>query len=88
MTKNIKYFKASWCGNCRTFEPIFDKLMENYPDVAVAKIDVDAASDDTLAAYNITDLPHIAYEDTSKSTYIVHLKPNKDTIDEFLRSQQ
>ena len=87
MTKNIKYFKASWCGNCRTFEPIFDKLMENYPDVTVAKIDTDAASDETLKAYNITTLPHIAYEDTS-SAYIVSLKPDKDFIDNFLKGRQ
>lgn len=88
MTKEIKYFKAFWCGNCRTFEPIFDKLMQNYPDVTVTKVDVDKVSDEDLALYHITDLPHITYKDTSKSDYIVHLKPNKDTIDEFLRSQQ
>lgn len=88
MTKKIKYFKASWCGNCRAFEPLFDKLMKSYPDVEVEKIDVDKASDADLACYHITDLPHIAYTDDTKSTYILHLKPNKDTIEEFLRSSK
>ena len=86
--QKIKYFKASWCGNCRTFEPVFDQMMRDFPDVVVEKVDVDKASDEDLACYHITDLPHIAYKDDSVSDYIVKLNPVRKTIEDFLRSRQ
>jgi len=33
---------ASWCGPCRTLGPILEKVVEEVPDVELAKIDVDA----------------------------------------------
>lgn len=85
--RNVKYFKASWCGNCRTFEPIFDKLLMDYPDIEVEKIDVDKASEDDLKIYHITDLPHIVYKEDG-CDYIVHLKPDKGAIENFLKERQ
>ena len=32
---------AEWCGPCRTFAPIYDKVSEDNPDVTFAKIDTD-----------------------------------------------
>lgn len=62
--------------------------MRDFPDVVVEKIDVDKASDEDLACYHITDLPHIAYTDDSVSDYIVKLNPVRKTIEDFLRSRQ
>lgn len=62
--------------------------MLDFPDVVVEKVDVDKVSDADLACYHITDLPHIAYTNDAVSTYILKLKPDKTTIEEFLRSQQ
>lgn len=62
--------------------------MSGFPDIVVEKIDVDKASDEDLVCYHITDLPHIAYTNDAVSTYILKLKPDKTTIEDFLRSQQ
>ncbi|PRQ11054.1 thioredoxin [Corynebacterium sp. 13CS0277] len=33
---------ASWCGPCRQFGPIFEKVSENHPEATFAKLDTEA----------------------------------------------
>jgi thioredoxin 1 len=44
------------CGPCKYIGPIFEKMAEEYPDVAFAKVDVDEA-EDVSAACSIRAMP-------------------------------
>jgi thioredoxin 1 len=42
-------FWAEWCGPCKMFGPIYEKVSEQYPDAVFAKVDTEAEQE--LAQY-------------------------------------
>ena len=49
-------FWAPWCGPCRGFAPIFDRVSEANPDVVFAKVDTDAEQE-IAAHFQIRSIP-------------------------------
>jgi thioredoxin 1 len=49
-------FWADWCGPCKRFGPIFEKVSQDNPDARFVKVDTEA--DEELAAkYGVTSIP-------------------------------
>ncbi len=42
-------FWAEWCGPCRMFGPVYEKLSEQHPEIVFAKVDTEAEQE--LASY-------------------------------------
>ncbi len=49
-------FWAEWCGPCRVFGPIFEKVSENHSDVTFAKVDTEAEQE-LAASLGIFSIP-------------------------------
>jgi thioredoxin len=43
-------FWAEWCGPCRAFGPIYEKVSEKHSDITFAKVDTDAEQELSAAA--------------------------------------
>ena len=49
-------FWADWCGPCKAFGPVYERVSEDHPDVMFAKVDTEA--EQALAgAFGIRSIP-------------------------------
>ena len=49
-------FWASWCGPCRMLSPIVDTVAEKYPEIKVAKVNVDEENE-LANKYHVSGIP-------------------------------
>jgi thioredoxin 1 len=49
-------FWATWCGPCRMFAPIYEKVSGKHPDVTFAKVDTDE-NPGTAGQWQISAIP-------------------------------
>ncbi len=54
--KKILYFSAPWCGPCKQFGPVMDRISQT--GILVEKVNVDNAPA-VAAAYNVHSVPTI-----------------------------
>ena len=47
---------ADWCGPCRAFAPVYDRVAEGNPDVTFGKIDTDREQE-LASAFSIRSIP-------------------------------
>jgi len=49
---------APWCGPCRTFGPIYEKVAQKHPDITFGKVDTQAEQD-LARTFDIRSIPTI-----------------------------
>jgi thioredoxin 1 len=49
-------FWAEWCGPCRVFAPVYEKVSERYPDVVFGKVDTEAQQE-LAGFFSIMSIP-------------------------------
>lgn len=49
-------FWAAWCGPCRMFAPVFERVSQRHPDVVFAKVDTEAEPG-LAGKYAISSIP-------------------------------
>ena len=54
--KKVYAFSAKWCGPCKTYKPVFDATMADYPGMESRYIDIDEESELT-SEHKIRSVP-------------------------------
>jgi thioredoxin 1 len=52
-------FWAGWCGPCKMFAPVYEKMAEKHNDITFAKVDTEAQSD-LASLFGIQSIPTLA----------------------------
>jgi len=52
-------FWADWCGPCKSFAPVYEKVAENHPDIVFGKVDIQ--NEEQIAQmFGIRSIPTLA----------------------------
>ncbi|MDQ3150331.1 MAG: thioredoxin [Actinomycetota bacterium] len=51
-------FWASWCGPCRSFAPVFEKVSEQHPDIVFGKVDTEDQPE-VAAGFEVRSIPTV-----------------------------
>ena len=54
--KKVYIFKSTWCGPCKAYTPIFEKVASEIPGVNFETIDVDSG-DPRVKEYGVRGIP-------------------------------
>jgi thioredoxin 1 len=82
MVKVIKFY-ADWCGPCKMYSKIWDKVVEEVEGVDFVEIDVDKDSTGLAAKYKVRSIPMtviIKEGEEIKKTGLLQEKELKDLI--------
>lgn len=75
-------FYADWCGPCKIMAPTIDKFEKDFPDIVVARINVDE-NPETAADFGIQSIPTYILEYGDKKIRVTGAMPQKKFYEAF-----
>lgn len=64
-------FWAEWCGPCKNFGPVFEKVSEKHEDIAFAKCNTEKAPE-LAGAFGVRSIPTVA---VFRDSVLLYLQP-------------
>jgi thioredoxin-like negative regulator of GroEL len=64
---NVKYFSTEWCGPCKSFYPVFTKVLNEY-GIQHTKVSLDESNRDLALKYGVSKVPTIVVEQEGAMT--------------------
>lgn len=58
--KELLKFEAPWCSQCKALTPTLDKVLEEFKDITLTRINCEE-QEDLPNRYNIRNLPTLVY---------------------------
>jgi len=83
---SIVDFWAPWCGPCKMFGPIFEKVKENHKDIKFCKFNVDEDKDNVSKDFGIMSIPTIIVFKNGKEIKRNIGFMNEDDLNNFLEN--
>jgi len=80
----LQYYSAVWCGPCKMFGPVMDRINNDFENVEIQKLDADVESD-LVIKYSITNIPTVIQfdENDNEVKRIVGALPYDKVVEEF-----
>jgi thioredoxin 1 len=76
-------FWAPWCGPCRMMEPVLEEMATEYPNVTVAKLNVDE-NPATAMKFDVMSIPTLlVFKNGAIVKKLVGAMPKKRLVDEL-----
>lgn len=71
---------AQWCGTCREYQPIFDQLALQLPEISFVWVDIET-QDDLLGDLDIENFPTLLIADAqSRARFAGTVLPHAETL--------
>lgn len=85
--KNVFFFTADWCGDCRFIQPVMPEIEAAFPEYQFIEVDRDAYLE-IASQWNIFGIPSfvVIEEGQEKGRFVDKNRKTKTQIIEFLNS--
>ena len=82
--KTVYLFKANWCGHCKAFLPVWEKLQNNVENIKFVTFDSEKDKD-KMREYGISGFPTIILKNNNKAIEYVGVR-DYDSVLNFINN--